>query len=161
MLKYVLSTAVAALLTLAAHAQKAPAPKTKKDPAAGKVAVPVGPTLPGEERLTAQERAERTFLMPPRKKMSSVQAAPRPQLDPSSAEDLAIGLPAAEEVVEETATPVVKAAAPKRTYRTRTRSHSSARRSTSKSKTTSKRSSAKKKTTAKATPRKASSRRRR
>ncbi|WP_151078023.1 hypothetical protein [Hymenobacter busanensis] len=131
MFKYALSTAAAVLLSVAVHAQEGPA-QHDAAPVAGKVAVPVGPTLPGEEKLSAQERAERTFLMPPRKKMPSVRAvAPRPQLDPSSADALAIGPPTVEEMAEENAA-AVKAAAPKRTYhRTSTRRRSSAHRSTS------------------------------
>ncbi|WP_303310416.1 hypothetical protein [Hymenobacter sp. BT730] len=43
----------------------APAPVIDHD---GKVAVPVKPALPGEEKLSARERVERDFLMPVRRK---------------------------------------------------------------------------------------------
>ncbi|WP_156126412.1 hypothetical protein [Hymenobacter sp. DG25B] len=45
----------------------APAPPIDHD---GKVAVPVKPALPGEEKLSARERVERDFLMPVRRKQS-------------------------------------------------------------------------------------------
>jgi hypothetical protein len=45
----------------------APAPVIDHD---GKVAVPVKPALPGEEKLSARERVERDFLMPVRRKQS-------------------------------------------------------------------------------------------
>lgn len=45
----------------------APAPAIDHD---GKVAVPVKPALPGEEKLSARERVERDFLMPVRRKQT-------------------------------------------------------------------------------------------
>ncbi|AYA38619.1 hypothetical protein D3Y59_17115 [Hymenobacter oligotrophus] len=180
MIRTALLTAALAALALTTQAQqgrRSAVSHAKQPDTAGKVAVPVGPVLPGEETLSAQERAERTFLMPVRKKMPSAVrpgAAPRPQLDPASADAVAIGPPTAEEAAEEAAS---KAEAAKTTAArsSRSRSSSARRSSSSRSRSSSKKSSSarrgtasKKKSTAKkstskssAAKKKTSSRRRR
>lgn len=148
MLRTALSTAalaVFALTTQAQHGPKAPIQAGKAIDTAGKATIPIGPRLAGEEKLSAQERAERTFLMPPRKKMPSVQPA-HPQLDPANPEAVAIGTaPAAEDApAEEAKTEAAKpAATPHHTTVRRhrsTRSHntSSRKKTVTKKKTSSK-----------------------
>ncbi|KUG06643.1 hypothetical protein ASU33_04685 [Solirubrum puertoriconensis] len=156
-----------ALTTQAQHGRRSAVSHAKQPDTAGKVAVPVGPVLPGEEALSAQERAERTFIMPVRKKMPSVarpSAAPRPQLDPTSTDAVAIGPPTAEEAAEEAASKAeaAKATAARSTHRSSGHRSSSARRSSSRSRSSNKSSSArrstysKKKSTAKKSTRKSS-----
>ncbi|AHJ98986.1 hypothetical protein [Hymenobacter swuensis] len=113
--------------------------------------------LPGEEKLSAQERAERDFLMPVRRKQAAKLRA--------AAEEAGVHQPALEATIqnleavpeEEKLAPVAipeakaaPAAAPHRTTSTRHRNssthHSSSRTSSSK-KTTVKKSTAKKKPT--------------
>ncbi|GAB2960736.1 hypothetical protein GCM10027048_30760 [Hymenobacter coalescens] len=120
-----------ALTTQAQQGRKPAVSGGKAIDTAGKAAIPVGPILAGEEKLTAQERAERTFLMPARKKMPSVQhAAPRPQLDPGSAEAVAIGPPTQEEAAAEEAAAKAEASKPAvRAHRTSRRHHSARHRS--------------------------------
>ncbi|QDA60910.1 hypothetical protein [Hymenobacter jejuensis] len=124
----------------------------------GKVALPVTPALPGEEKLTARERAERDFLMPVRRKRA---AALKPSAtDQASATDITAH--AAEEAEE--IAPAEEAAASKTTathnsHRRRsssshgrsTAAHSSARKKTSAKKSSSKKSSSKKSTAKKST----------
>jgi hypothetical protein len=160
MLRTALCTAALAVATLSAQAQQGRKPAVSGGKAvdtAGKAAIPIGPTLAGEEKLTAQERAERTFLMPPRKKMPSVQpVAPQPQPDPSSSA-VAIGPPTEAEMLAEEAAKA-EAAKPAATAPRSTRRHYSSRHrsSTSRRKSTSRSSSSKKKVVSK----KKSSRRR-
>lgn len=150
MLRTALSTAALAVFALTAQAQQGPIKPAvtagKAIDTAGKAALPIGPRLAGEEKLTAQERAERTFLMPPRRKMPSVQPAP-PQLDPASPEAVAIGTaPAAEETAADEAK--TEAAKPAATHHSSVRRHRATRShgtsSRKKSSTKKKSSSAKK-----------------
>jgi hypothetical protein len=144
MFKCVLSSAALALLTVTTTlAQQGPANRSA-DATSGKVAVPVGPLLEGEEKLSAKERAERTFLMPARKKMPSVHPTaatpPRPEPDPTSTEATAIGpllTPSADEA-DEAVAPAAKTTV-KRTYHrssSRRSSSSSRKKTTTKKKTT-------------------------
>lgn len=153
MLRTALSTAALAVVALTTQAQQGPAKPAvtagKAIDTAGKAALPIGPRLAGEEKLTAQERAERTFLMPPRKKMPSVHPAPTPQLDPAHHDAVAIGPPTAEEAAAEEAAKA-EAAKPattahhssvRRHRSTRSHSASSRKKSSSKKKSTKKRRS--------------------
>lgn len=155
MLRTALSTAALAVFALTTQAQQGPIKPAvtagKAIDTAGKAVLPIGPRLAGEEKLTAQERAERTFLMPPRKKMPSVQPAP-PQLDPASPEAVAIGTPAAEEAADEAKTEAAKPAA--------TTHHSSVRRhrSTRSHSTSSRKKSSTKKKSSSSTKRRSSRR---
>lgn len=119
---------------------------------------PATPTnLPGEEKLSAQERAERDFLMPVRRKQAAKLRA--------VAEEAGTHQPALEATIQnleavpeaEKLTPVAAAeakaaptAAPHRTSSTHRRSsstHHSSSRTSSRRKTPAKKSTAKKKTT--------------
>lgn len=157
MLRTALSTAALAVFALTTQAQQGPAKPAvmagKAIDTAGKAVLPIGPRLAGEEKLTAQERAERTFLMPPRKKMPSLQPAPAPQPEAAHHDAVAIGPPTADQVAAEEAAKA-EAAAPaaathhssvRRHRSTRSHSASSRRQSTTKKKSTKKSSSSKKK----------------
>ncbi|OUJ75381.1 hypothetical protein [Hymenobacter crusticola] len=108
-------------------------------------ALPVRAVLPGEENLSAQERAERDFLMPTRRKKTAEKVEEAQQ---AAVEVTARNLEAAEATVaaEEAVEPAVKAA-PRARHRTSHRRSSSHRSSThsTKRKTTSKSGSSKSK----------------
>ncbi|UYZ59087.1 hypothetical protein [Hymenobacter latericus] len=168
MIRTALLTAALAAFALTTHGQhgrRAAVSHAKQPDTAGKVAVPVGPALPGEETLSAQERAERTFIMPVRKKMPSVArpaAAPRPQLDPTSTDAVAIGPPTAEEAAEEATSKAeaAKTTAARTARRTSGRRSSTAHRSSSRSRSSSKKSSSARRSTSskkKSTARKSTS----
>ena len=133
-----------------------------------KSAAVVKPTaLPGEEKLSARERAERDFIMPVRRKQAATlrAAAEEAPLAQPAVEVTARNLEAVEEEKPaETTETKAAPAAPARRTTTHRRTSSSARRTTSSRKSSSHRtSSAKKKTTSKqsSTKKKTSSRRRR
>ncbi|RTQ49149.1 hypothetical protein EJV47_13455 [Hymenobacter gummosus] len=162
MLRTALCTAVMVVFALTTQAQDGRKPAVSGGKAvdtAGKATIPVGPVLAGEEKLSAQERAERTFLMPPRKKMPSVQpVAPQPQPDAASGA-VAIGPPTEAEVLAEEAAKAEAAKPAATAHRSTSRRHYSSRHRSSSSasrKSSSHRSSSKKKTSSK----KKSSRRR-
>ncbi|GGE96010.1 hypothetical protein [Hymenobacter cavernae] len=104
-------------------------------------ALPVGPALPGEERLSAQERAERDFLMPTRRKKAAAATAKVEEAQQAALEVTARNLEATEATEpEEAAVPAAKTAT--RTYHRRSSSH---RTTSTKHKTTSKSHSTKSK----------------
>ncbi|MCC3159182.1 hypothetical protein LJ737_18215 [Hymenobacter sp. 15J16-1T3B] len=128
MLRTALCTAALAVIALTAQAQKGPKPTVQAGKAvdtAGKATIPVGPVLAGEEKLSAQERAERTFLMPPRKKMPSVQP-PASHADATSSTAVAIGPPTAEEAAAEEAAKAETAKPTTTTHRSSARRHRTA-----------------------------------
>lgn len=116
----------------------------------------VKPTaLPGEEKLSARERAERDFIMPVRRKQAATlrAAAEEAPLTQPAVEVTARNLEAVEEEkpAETTVAPATTAAPARRTTTHRrtsssSRRHTSSHRTSSKKKTTNKKSSAKKKT---------------
>lgn len=116
----------------------------------------VKPTaLPGEEKLSARERAERDFIMPVRRKQAATlrAAAEEAPLTQPAVEVTARNLEAVEEEkpAETTVAPATTAAPARRTTTARrtsssARRHTSSHRTSSKKKTTNKKSSAKKKT---------------
>ncbi|RYU77927.1 hypothetical protein [Hymenobacter persicinus] len=98
--------------------------------------------LPGEEKLSARERAERDFLMPVRRKQAAaLRAAQDEAIQQATAEASFIGPEEAKP--EEAAAPAVKAT-PHRTYHRRS-THRRTSSTTHKRKTTSKSGTAKKK----------------
>ena len=105
-------------------------------------------TLPGEENLSVQERAERDFLMPVRRKQAAAlkHVAQQEAAATQTATEMLAHTP---ELTEETKVPEVltapKKVAPHRTYHR----SSSVRRSTSRKKTVYRSSSSKSKATAK------------
>ncbi|WP_143164022.1 hypothetical protein [Hymenobacter daecheongensis] len=106
------------------------------------MAVPVT-KLPGEEKLSARERAERDFLMPVRRKQAAALKASHDEaIEQATAQASFIGPEEAKP--EETAAPAAKAA-PHRTYHRRRTTHHRATSSAHKRKTTSKSGAAKKK----------------
>ncbi|TYZ09550.1 hypothetical protein FY528_09910 [Hymenobacter lutimineralis] len=132
-----------------AQGQKKPTSSTPDT--AGKVAVPVRPALPGEEKLTAQERVERDFLMPVRRKMQPV--APKPEaavvapagttaqhVATTPALEASASAIATEKSAETAASPAA-AAAPRRHY-TRSRHRSAASRKASRKKSVTKKKTA-------------------
>jgi len=110
------------------------------------VALPVGPALPGEEHLSAQERAERDFLMPTRRKKATAATTKVEEAQQAALEVTAHNLEAVEATEAEEAAPAVKktvthhsahrSRAHSSTHRTTTRSSSSKRKTTSKSHST-------------------------
>ncbi|TLM92244.1 hypothetical protein [Hymenobacter jeollabukensis] len=152
MLRTAFCTAALAVIALTAQAQKGLKSTVQAGKAvdtSGKAVIPVGPVLAGEEKLSAQERAERTFLMPPRKKMPSVQPAP-PHPDPTSGA-VAIGPPTVAEMAAEEAAKAEAAKPATTTHRSSARRHrSSASHRSSRKKTVTKKktSSSKKKSSA-------------
>lgn len=106
-------------------------------------------TLPGEENLSVQERAERDFLMPVRRKQAAAikHVAEREAAATQTATEMLAHTP---ELTEETKVPEVltapKAATPHRTYH---RSSSARRSSSSRKKTVHRSSSSKSKSVAK------------
>jgi len=109
------------------------------------VALPVSSALPGEEKLSAQERAERDFLMPTRRKKAAMATTKVEEAQQAALEVTARNLEAAEATeAEEAAAPATKTAT--RTYHHTYHRRSSAHRTTStKRKTTSKSGSTKSK----------------
>lgn len=149
MLRTAMWTAVLVVVSLSAQAQDGRKPAVSGGKAvdtAGKAALPVGPVLAGEEKLSARERAERTFLMPPRKKMPSVQPAPITPATATEASAVAIGPPTEAEMAADEAAKA-EAAAPAVAPRSTTRRHYSPRRRShaAASRSSKKKSSAKKK----------------
>lgn len=132
----------------------------------GQVTLPVTATLPGEEKLSAQERAERDFLMPVRRKQAAAlraaaQEEAASQAATATAEMTARNFIGPEEAkVEEAAAPAVKPASRPHSIR---RHHTTHRRSSSSSArkhTTKKKSSSTKKKSS-STKKKSTSRKRR
>lgn len=169
MTRTALLTAALATTLFTAQAQQGRQPSASHVRAAdtaGKVAVPVGPVLPGEEKLSAQERAERTFLMPVRKAMPSVRPGATAATSPAEAlvsgNALAIGPPTAAEAAAAEEAEAKAATAPRTYHRSSSRRHrsssnrkkSSARRSSSSKKAS---SSTRKKTSAKKSTKKSTS----
>lgn len=103
------------------------------------------PALPGEENLSAQERAERDFLMPTRRKKAAAAAAKVEEMQQAAIDATAHNLEMAEAVAATAAadTPLARPAAARTTTHRRPASHAT----TTRRKTTSRptHSSAKKK----------------
>ncbi|TGE14688.1 hypothetical protein [Hymenobacter elongatus] len=124
----------------------------------GQAALPVAPTLPGEEKLSARERAERDFLMPIRRKQAAAlkdaaQEEVATQAAATTAEMTARNFIGPEEAkVEEAAAPAKPTARP-RTYHRRSSTRRRSAGSSARKHTTKKKASATKKKSATTTKR--------
>ena len=133
---YVLAGLLLCSASAFAQSNKKPSTAERKN----QVALPVGPALPGEEKLSAQERAERDFLMPIRRKkvLSKVEEAQQTVMEVTARNLEAVEATEAEEAAAPAAKSVTHTSR-RGTYHRRSTAHRASAHSTKrKTKTTSK-----------------------